>query len=95
MNKQYELKWSWFKVPVKVEQINEYLFSDAEYTHNLHALDDLRPMAQRSYNTAHDPTHPRKPRLVPAPSVGRIGRTVDTVDDPTHAYDTALAQFTR
>ena len=26
MNKS--LKWSWFKVPVKVEQINEYLFSD-------------------------------------------------------------------
>ena len=22
------MKWSWFKVPVKVEQINEYLFSD-------------------------------------------------------------------
>ena len=22
------MKWSWFKVPVKIEQINEYLFSD-------------------------------------------------------------------
>ena len=22
------MKWSWFKVPVKVKQINEYLFSD-------------------------------------------------------------------
>ena len=22
------MKWSWFKVPVKVEKINEYLFSD-------------------------------------------------------------------
>ena len=22
------MKWSWFKVPVKVEQINEYLFSN-------------------------------------------------------------------
>ena len=22
------MKWSWFKGPVKVEQINEYLFSD-------------------------------------------------------------------
>ena len=22
------MKWSWFKVPVEVEQINEYLFSD-------------------------------------------------------------------
>ena len=22
------MKWSWFKVPVKVEQINEYQFSD-------------------------------------------------------------------
>ena len=28
MNKS--MKWSWFKVPVKVEQINEYLFSDTE-----------------------------------------------------------------
>ena len=26
MNKS--MKWSWFKVPVKVELINEYLFSD-------------------------------------------------------------------
>ena len=26
MNKS--MKWSWFEVPVKVEQINEYLFSD-------------------------------------------------------------------
>ena len=26
MNKS--MKWSWFKVPVKVEQINENLFSD-------------------------------------------------------------------
>ena len=26
MNKS--MKWSWFKVPVKLEQINEYLFSD-------------------------------------------------------------------
>ena len=26
MNKS--MKWSWFTVPVKVEQINEYLFSD-------------------------------------------------------------------
>ena len=22
------MKWSWFKVPVKVKQINEYIFSD-------------------------------------------------------------------
>ena len=26
MNKS--MKWRWFKVPVKVKQINEYLFSD-------------------------------------------------------------------
>ena len=24
------MKWSWLEVPVKVEQINEYLFSDTE-----------------------------------------------------------------
>ena len=34
------MKWSWFKVPVKVEQINEYLFSDTiwyKYTSRAHA----------------------------------------------------------
>ena len=25
------MKWSWFEVPVEVEQINEYLFSDSRY----------------------------------------------------------------
>ena len=29
MNKS--MKWSWFKVPVKVEHINEYLFSDTQW----------------------------------------------------------------
>ena len=28
MKDEQKYEWSWFKVPVKVEQINEYLFSD-------------------------------------------------------------------
>ena len=45
------MKWSWFKVPVKVEQINEYLFSDtvtmseantmSKYTHLVLAYEEV------------------------------------------------------
>ena len=45
------------------------------------------------YDTAQDPTRPRKSRYVPTPWCGGIERTVYTVDDPTRTCDTALAQF--
>ena len=35
------MKWSWFKEPVKVKQINEYLFSDTVQSQKL-AVNDVK-----------------------------------------------------
>ena len=35
VNMNNSVKWSWFKVPVKVKQINENLFSDTTKSNNI------------------------------------------------------------
>ena len=47
MNKS--MKWSWFKVPVKVEQINEYLFSDTVQSQKKKPKSGIDEISQGQY----------------------------------------------